>query len=149
NGKSIEPINIKEAIYLISDMWKQVMHSMIVHYWNKTKILPLEMNVAADTSDVNDINDLEQLLEELKMPYNCTKLSAEEYVNVNKEVQTMDTPTKESIVKEVLKEQGLIDNDDSDSEDEAEEEVIDDLVTYNEGKGALEVTKKYLKQSQF
>ncbi|CAG8811787.1 15167_t:CDS:1, partial [Racocetra fulgida] len=75
---------------------------------------------------------------ELEMPYNCTKLSAEEYVNMDKKVQTMDTPTEESIVKEVLKEQGLIDNNDSDSEDEAEEEVIDDLVTYNEGKEALE-----------
>ncbi|CAG8699939.1 4352_t:CDS:2, partial [Racocetra fulgida] len=90
NVKAIEPINIKEAIYLISD------------------------------ADVNDINDLNQLLEELEMPYNCTKLSAEEYINVDKEVQTMDTPTEESIVKEVLKEQE-----------------------------ALEVAKKYLEQSQF
>ncbi|CAG8708454.1 3010_t:CDS:2, partial [Racocetra fulgida] len=106
-------------------------------------------DAAVDTSNVNDINDLNQLLEKLEMPYNCTKLLAKEYVNVDKEVQTIDTPTKESIVKEVLKEQGLIDNDNSNSEDEAEEEVIDDLITYNEGKGALEVAKKYLEQSQF
>ncbi|CAG8786027.1 9771_t:CDS:2 [Racocetra persica] len=124
NGKSFEPINVKEAIYLISDAWKQVSLMTIVNCWNKTKILPLEMDLTAETSDNNDIDELEQVLEELEMSYDCIKLSAEEYINVDEELQTMDTPTEESVVRDILKEQGL-------------------------GKIALEVAKKYLEQSQF
>ncbi|CAG8534848.1 3736_t:CDS:2, partial [Cetraspora pellucida] len=124
SGKSFEPINVKEAIYLISDAWKQVSLMTIVNCWNKTKILPLEMDLTAETSDNNDIDELEQVLEELEMSYDCIKLSAEEYINVDEELQTMDTPTEESVVRDILKEQGL-------------------------GKIALEVAKKYLEQSQF
>ncbi|CAG8780715.1 13424_t:CDS:2, partial [Racocetra fulgida] len=80
---------------------------------------------------IDDIeNELEQVLEELEMSYDCIKLSAEEYINVDEELQTMDTPTEESVVRDILKEQ-------------------DELIPYNEGKIALEVAKKYLEQSQF
>ncbi|CAG8671576.1 9264_t:CDS:2, partial [Cetraspora pellucida] len=115
NGKSIEPINIKEAIYMISDAWKQ------------------------------------QLLEELEMSYDYIKLSAEKYVEVDKHLQIMDIPTEESIVQDILKEQDLINDEDSNNEanNEEEEEIINDLVSYNEEKKALKVAKKYLEQSQF
>ncbi|CAG8785652.1 11440_t:CDS:2, partial [Dentiscutata erythropus] len=62
------------------------------------------------------------------------------------------TPTEESIIRDILKELGLIDIENSDYEndkDEEDEEFIDDLVPYNEGKKALEIAKKYLEQSQF
>ncbi|CAG8765750.1 369_t:CDS:2 [Cetraspora pellucida] len=151
SGKSIEPINIKEAIYMISDAWKQVLLSTIVHYWKKTKIFPLEINLTTDTSNNNDINELEQLLEELEMSYDYIKLSAEEYVEVDKHLQIIDIPTEESIVQNILKEQGLINDEDSNNEadNEEEEKIIDDLVLYNKEKKALVVAKKYLKQSQF
>ncbi|CAG8694827.1 8167_t:CDS:2 [Cetraspora pellucida] len=98
NRKSFEPINVKEAIYLISDAWKQVVLTTIINCWNKIKILTLEMNL--------------------------TNKTAEEYVNMDNKLQMMDTLTEESVVKDILKEQGL-------------------------GKMALEVAKKYLEQSQF
>ncbi|CAG8713182.1 3332_t:CDS:1, partial [Cetraspora pellucida] len=144
--KSIEPINIKVAIYMISDTWKQVLLSTIVHCWKKTKILPLEINLTTNTSNNNDIDELEQLLEELEMSYNYIKLSAKEYIEVDKHLQIMDIPTEEFVVQDILKEQGLINDEDSNNEadDKEEEEIIDDLVSYNEGKKTLEVAKKYL-----
>jgi hypothetical protein len=150
NGKQIEPINIKEVIYMISDAWKQVSLTTIANCWNKTKILPLEENLLANTSDDNDdMRELEQALEEIEMPHNSIKLSAIEYVNVDENVQTMDISTEESVVKDILKAQGLIDNENSDIDDEDEEEVVDDPVSYNEGKKALEISRKYLEQSSF
>ncbi|CAG8780032.1 19465_t:CDS:2, partial [Cetraspora pellucida] len=106
----------------------EILSSTIVHCWKKTKILLLEINLTTDTNNNNNFDELEQLLEELEMSYDYIKLSAEEYV-----------------------EQGLINNKDSNNEadDEEEKEIIDDLVSYNEGKKALEVAKKYLEQSQF
>ncbi|CAG8711501.1 19470_t:CDS:2 [Cetraspora pellucida] len=112
SGKSIKPINIKKAIYMIYDAWKQVLLSTIVHCWKKTKIHLLEINLITDTSNNNDIDELEQLLEELEMSYDYIKLSAEEYVEVNKHLQIIDIPTEESVVQDILKEQSLINDED-------------------------------------
>ncbi|CAG8708602.1 14758_t:CDS:2, partial [Cetraspora pellucida] len=127
---------------------------LLVTKWideKKTKILLLEINLTTDTSNNNDIDELEQLLEELEMSYDYIKLSAEEYVEVDKHLQIMNIQTEESIVQDILKEQGLINNKNSNNkaDDEKEKEIIDNLVSYNKGKKALEVVKKYLEQSQF
>ncbi|CAG8492106.1 18258_t:CDS:2 [Cetraspora pellucida] len=113
---------------------KQVSSITITHCWNKTKILLLEMNLAANTSNNNDIDKLEQLLEELETSYDYTKLLAEKYVNADKEVQTIDAPTEEFVIREILKEQGLVNNKDMDSKNEKKEEVIDNLVLNNKEK---------------
>ncbi|CAG8711577.1 8593_t:CDS:1 [Cetraspora pellucida] len=113
------------------------------------KILLLEMDLTNKIGN-NDMDELEDVLEELEMSYDCIKLLAEEYVNIDNKLQIMDTPTKESVVRDILKKQGLVDNKDSDNDEKEEEkEVKDEWILYNEKKMALEVVKKYLEQLQF
>ncbi|CAG8529018.1 8183_t:CDS:2, partial [Cetraspora pellucida] len=92
---------------------------------NKMKILSLEMDLTNETGN-NDMNELEDVLEELEISYNCIKLSAKEYVNMDDKLQTMDTLTEESVVRDILKEQGLVDNKDSDDDEEEEEKEVED-----------------------
>ncbi|CAG8769568.1 16963_t:CDS:2 [Cetraspora pellucida] len=87
------------------------------------KILLLEIDLTNKTGN-NNMDEHKNVLEKLEILYDCIKLSAEEYVNVDNKLQIMDTLTKESVIRDIFKEQGL-------------------------GKMALEVVKKYFEQLQF
>ncbi|CAG8527722.1 22749_t:CDS:1, partial [Cetraspora pellucida] len=84
------------------------------------KILLLEIDLTNETGN-NDMNKLENMLEELEMSYDYIKLLAEEYINVDDKLQTMNILTKESVIKDILKEQGLVNNEDSDNDEKEEE----------------------------
>ncbi|CAG8700201.1 16265_t:CDS:2 [Cetraspora pellucida] len=68
------------------------------------KILPLKIDLTNETGN-NDMDKLKDMLKELEMSYNCIKLLAEKYVNMDDKLQMMDILTKESVIRDILKEQ--------------------------------------------
>ena len=115
--------------------------------WKKTKILPPNKTVEiTDDPTSNDILGLISGLREVNIDHAMT---AEEFVNVDSDITTTELPTDENIIEDILISEGVWQPEDVEMEEEEEMSDKEPIISMEEGKKALEITKKFLEQQEF
>ena len=102
NGEAIRNVNIKEAVEMIADAWRNVKPMTIKNCWQLTKILP----AVADEMEIDEIDEdmanLISALNRLKIADSSVSMTAEEYAQLDGSLTSAELPTEEEILEEFL-----------------------------------------------
>ena len=95
NGEAIRNVNIKEAVEMIADAWRNVKPMTIKNCWQLTKILP----AVADEMEIDEIDEdmanLISALNRLKIADSSVSMTAEEYAQLDGSLTSAELPTEE------------------------------------------------------
>ena len=107
NGEAIRNVNIKEAVEMIADAWRNVKPMTIKNCWQLTKILP----AVADEMEIDEIDEdmanLISALNRLKIADSSVSMTAEEYAQLDGSLTRAELPTEEEILEEFLVAEGI------------------------------------------
>jgi len=144
NGEAIRNVNIKEAVEMIADAWRNVQPMTIKNCWQLTKILP----AVADEMEIDEIDEdmanLISALNRLKIADSSVSMTAEEYAQLDGSLTSAELPTEEEILEEFLVAEGISQQEEVHIEEEEEE-----TISINIGREALETAKQFLEQREF
>ncbi|CAG8640435.1 8838_t:CDS:1, partial [Paraglomus occultum] len=101
NGEVIRNVNIKEAVEMIADAWRNVKPMTIKNCWQLTGILPASDNMEIDEID-EDMSNLISALNHLKIADSSMNMTAEEYAQLDGGLISAELPTEEEILEEFL-----------------------------------------------
>ena len=137
-GKELECLNLKQAIYFVRDAWKEVKLETIAHCFAHTNILPIpqhQSTLSSTTSQVSGQSDDVEELESLLQLYPNEHLTASEYLTLYDDLETGDHLSDEQIIQIVQPADGDGDDDDDDGNDDVPKLPP---VSLSEAKKALE-----------
>ena len=105
--KEIPRLNIKEAINLCSEAWRNVTTQTIVNCWRKTEIVPLiEWNWQPDVQEYTENPGLETDIEQLISDFPADSMqvtAANHYIHFDDTIETEEVVIdEEEIIEEIL-----------------------------------------------
>ena len=105
--KEISRLNIKEAINLCSEAWRNVTTQTIVNCWRKTEIVPLiEWNWQPDVQEYTENPGLETDIEQLISDFPADSMqvtAANHYIHLDDTIETEEVVIdEEEIIEEIL-----------------------------------------------
>ena len=120
-------VSLKLAITYVKEAWTSVKQTTIVNCWRHVKILPPTQQPTAnvDTDDADDdlpLAELQRLLQ--RLPATEDRMNAAEYINVDREIDTGETLSDDSILDLVSETRSTDQVSDDDEDDEPEEPAI-------------------------
>ena len=120
-------VSIKTAITYVKEAWASVIQSTIVNYWRQVKILPPTQQSTAnvETDDADDdlpLAGLQRLLH--KLPAAEDRMNAADYPNINKEIDTCEMLTDNSILDLVTETRSADHMSNNEKDDEPEEPTV-------------------------
>lgn len=116
-------IMVGKAIKFITAAWNSVTPETISNCWNKTDILPFELlsEICSEDAFSDNVRDLEIGLSKLAKHLPAPPVNALAYIEIDKPLSTSCSLGLNTIVDQVLEEEGLVPSaqDEDDQEDRA------------------------------
>lgn len=137
--------NIRQALVFVKASWASVKDSTISNCWRHVNILPTPPPpIPDDEEDDLPLAELRRLISRLPQPDAGTPMTAAEFVDVDQDEPTGDTPTDDDILKMVKPAATVTATDpESDSEDET---PLPPRITLTEGRQSLQTLIACLEQ---
>ena len=120
-------VSIKTAITYVKEAWASVKQSTIVNCWRHVKILPptQQQTTNVETDDADDdlpLAELQRLLH--RLPAAEDRMNAADYLNIDREIDTGEMLTDDSILDLVSETRPADQMSDNDEDDEPEEPTV-------------------------
>ena len=117
-------VSIKTAITYVKEAWASVKQSTIVNCWRHVKILPPTQQPTTndETDDDLPLAELQRLLH--RLPAAEDRMNAADYLNIDREIDTGEMLTDDSILDHVTQTRPADQMSDNDEDDEPEEPTV-------------------------